>query len=250
MSRLRHCSASVVVVHGQPAADVGEAVLLGAHGHAVGQRGHLPHDVGHVPIALARLALADEPGVLGEATGVEEQRHTVAVAHRSHAAQVLERDGLAAAGVVRHGHEHHGDVRRPSARKASSRAEVHVALERVNRGGVESLGDHKVDGFGPGGLDVGPGGVEVGVVRHHLVGAADDGEEDLLGRPPLVGGDHVREAGTAPARPRGSGTTTASRRNSRRPAGCPAHWSRDIAPVPESVSRSISTSSERRANRL
>src|SRR5579862_5637717 len=30
----------------------------------------------------------------------------------------------------------------------------------------------------------------------------------------------------------------------------PAHWSRDIAPVPESVSRSISTSSDRSENRL
>ena len=35
-----------VVVHGQPAADVRQAVLLGAHGHAVGQRCDLANDVG------------------------------------------------------------------------------------------------------------------------------------------------------------------------------------------------------------
>ena len=94
-----------VVVHGQPAADVGQAVLLGAHRHAVGEGGHLADDVGDGDAAVARLALVDEPGVLGEAAGVEEERQAVAVADLAHAAQVGHRDRLAAARVVGHGHE-------------------------------------------------------------------------------------------------------------------------------------------------
>ena len=50
---------------------------------------------------LPRLALADEPRVLGEPARVEEERHAEPVAERAHAAEVLERDRLAAAGVVR-----------------------------------------------------------------------------------------------------------------------------------------------------
>src|SRR5256885_7663102 len=42
-------------------------------------------------------------------------------------------------------------------------------------------------------LDVGARRVEVGVVWHHFPRAADDAEQDLLGRPSLVGGDHVLE---------------------------------------------------------
>ena len=70
-----------VVVAGEPPADVGERVLLGTHRHPVGERGHLPHDVGDVATGLALLALADEPGVLCEAAGVEEQGQAVAVAN-------------------------------------------------------------------------------------------------------------------------------------------------------------------------
>ena len=72
-----------VVAHREPAADVGEAVLLGAHRHAVGEGRHLAHDVGDRTVGLARLAGLDEPRVLGEPAGVEEERHAVAVADRA-----------------------------------------------------------------------------------------------------------------------------------------------------------------------
>ncbi len=48
-------------------------------------------------VGLPGLAGLDEPRVLGEPAGVEEQRDAVAVAHRADLAQVLERDRLAAA---------------------------------------------------------------------------------------------------------------------------------------------------------
>ena len=79
-----------VVVHRQPAADVAQRVLLGAHRHAVCERRDLAHDVAYLTVAVAGLTLVDEPGVLGEPARIEEQRHPVLVAQRAHAAQVLE----------------------------------------------------------------------------------------------------------------------------------------------------------------
>ena len=184
----------VVVVAGQPAPDVGQGVLFGAHGHPVGQSRHVPHDVGHLAVTLALLALADEPGVLGEAAGVQEQRQTVPVAHLPYGPQVGQAYRLAAAGVVGHRHHDDGDVLGPDpAHERLQGIDVQVALKRVPAARVSSLGDHEVDGLGPGGLDVGPGGVEVGVVGHELARAADHAEEDLLRGPALVGGDDVAE---------------------------------------------------------
>ena len=113
---------------------------------------HLARDVaapcGRV---LAGLALLDEPGVLGEPAGVEEERHPVAVADRRAPRGVLERDRLAAAGVVRHGDHHERDVRGARARQQRlERRDVHVALERMLERRVEPLGDDEVDRLGAG----------------------------------------------------------------------------------------------------
>jgi hypothetical protein len=75
----------LVVVDREPAADVGERILLRAHRHPVGKHGDLADDLRDRAVALAGLALADQPCVLGEAAGVEEERHAVAVADRTHA---------------------------------------------------------------------------------------------------------------------------------------------------------------------
>jgi hypothetical protein len=58
---------------------------------------------------------------------------------------------------------------------------------------LPALGDHEVDGLGACELDVRAGRVEVGVVGHDRAGPAEGGEQDLLGGPPLVRGDDVRE---------------------------------------------------------
>ena len=182
-----------VVVEREPAADVGEPVLLGAHRHPVGERGHVADDVRDRPVRLAGLAGLDEPGVLGEPAGVEEERLPVPVADGPDGPQVLERDRLAAARVVGHGHEHDRDVRAARGQQRLERVGVHVALERMERGRVAALGDDEVDRLGAGRLDVGAGGVEVGVVRDDLARPADDREQDLLGGPALVGRDDVAE---------------------------------------------------------
>ena len=107
--------------------------------------------------------------------------------------QVGQRHRLPAAAVVGDRHEHDRDVVPALAQQRVQRRDVHVALERVVGLRVAALRDDQVDGLRPGVLDVGPGGVEVRVVRHDLPGPREHGEEDLLGRPALVGGDDVLE---------------------------------------------------------
>ena len=84
-------------------------------------------------------------------------------------------------------------VRAAFADEGVQRFEIHVALERVDDRWVAPLLDDQVDRLGAGELDVGPGRVEVGVAGDRLAGTPDDGEEDLLGRPALVGRDDVLE---------------------------------------------------------
>ena len=69
-----------VVVHGQPAADVDQVVLLGAHPGAVGVGAELEQNLGDRLAGVARLALLDEERVLHHARGVEEDPDAVPVA--------------------------------------------------------------------------------------------------------------------------------------------------------------------------
>ena len=67
-----------VVVGAEQAADIGEGVFLGGEGAAVGQGEHLLRDLFGRPIRIAGLALFDEPGVFGEAAGIQIERNAVA----------------------------------------------------------------------------------------------------------------------------------------------------------------------------
>ena len=103
----------------------------------------------------------------------------MAITGGAHGAQVLERDGLPAARVVRDRDEHDGNIVATLREQPLERLHVHVALERVLVRGVAALRDHEVDRLGAGELDVGPGRVEMGVVRNHATRAAEDAEQDL-----------------------------------------------------------------------
>lgn len=61
-------------------------------------------------------------------------------------------------------------------------------------GRIQRLRDRQVHRLGAHELDVGPRGVEVGVVGHHVAPLAHHAEQDALGGPSLMGGDHVLEA--------------------------------------------------------
>ena len=102
-----------VIVERQPTADVHDGVLLGAHGHPIRERRHLSNDLADSDIGIAILALLDEPGVLREAAGIQEERQPVSVTDLAHRAQVLEADRLTAAGVVGDGDHDERHVLRP-----------------------------------------------------------------------------------------------------------------------------------------
>src|SRR5205085_12599958 len=72
----------LVAVHGEESADIRQAVLLGRHRTAVGQTEHLAGDLARREAAVPFFALLDEPGVLGEAACVQEQRLPVAITQR------------------------------------------------------------------------------------------------------------------------------------------------------------------------
>ena len=75
------------------------------------------------------------------------------------------------------------------------RGHVHVALEIQARLRVGGFGDGQIHGARAGEFDVGAGGIEMGVGGDHVARLAHHGEQDALGGAPLVGGNHVAEAG-------------------------------------------------------
>ena len=76
-----------VVVGAEEAANVGHAVFFGGHGAAVAQAEHLLRNLFRSFVGVAGLAKLDEPGVLGEAAGVEVERNAVAFADGAYVAR-------------------------------------------------------------------------------------------------------------------------------------------------------------------
>ena len=184
----------VLEVHRQPTADVRQAVFLGAHRAAVRVREHFADDLDDRDVRVAVFALLDEPGVLGEAAGVDEQWNAVAVADLARGADVFHRNRLPAARVIGHGqHAQWNVVHAMLFDEALQLGDIHVALERVLRGGVPTLVDHQVNGGRALGLDVGTRGVEVCVIGDDVVGFGHHREQDAFRRPALVGGYQVLE---------------------------------------------------------
>ncbi len=77
-----------VVVHGEEPADVRHPVLLGGHGAPVHERENLAGDLRRAAIGLARFPGLDEPGVLREPAGIEEEGDLVFVTHPADLAEV------------------------------------------------------------------------------------------------------------------------------------------------------------------
>ena len=144
-------------------------------------------------VGVARLPGLDEPGVLREPAGIQEQRLAEAVTDLADRPDVGQADRLAAAGVVRHGQHHQRDRGSLFFEELLQRRNIHVALEGVALARLEPFRDRQVEGLRPGELDVGPRGVEVGVVRDDPARPADHGEQDLLRSPALMGRQDVPE---------------------------------------------------------
>ena len=67
----------LVVATDQKAADIGETVLLAAHGGAIGKGEHLLGDIHEVAVLIALFTLANEVGVLGKPAGVDDEWDSV-----------------------------------------------------------------------------------------------------------------------------------------------------------------------------
>jgi len=143
-------------------------------------------------VCVGGLAELDEPGVLGEAAGVEVERDFVPFAEGAYCADVFHGDGLAAAGVVGDGeHDERNMLSSYSCDEGFERGNIHVSFERVVQGWLASFRDEEVDGLSAEELDVSARGVEVGVVGDNVAFFASDPEEDAFGGTALVGGDDV-----------------------------------------------------------
>ena len=68
----------VIIVDGQPAADIDQRVLLAAHGAAIGVAAKLKQDGCYVFVCISRLRLLDEIGVFDTAGCIEEYVDTMA----------------------------------------------------------------------------------------------------------------------------------------------------------------------------
>ena len=138
----------------------------------------------------------NEPGVFGEAAGIQVERNAVAGAHGLDGFDVRHGDGLAAAGIIGDRQHHEGDLRRTfGGDQGFERGDVHVALEIQPRLRIVRFRDGQIDGARAGEFHVGAGGIEVRVVGDDVPGLAHHGKENALGGASLVGGDHVAKAG-------------------------------------------------------
>ena len=184
-----------VVVGAEEAADVGHAVFLGGHGASVAVAEHFLRDLFGSFGFVSFFAQLDEPGIFGEAAGVEVERDAVALADGADLADVFHGDGLASAGVVGDGkHDQRNSLAAYALDQCFKRGNVHVAFEGMRRGGVLPFFDDQIDGFGADEFDVGARGVEVRVVGDDISFLAGDAEEDALGGAALMRGDDVTVA--------------------------------------------------------
>ena len=181
-----------VVVHGQPAADVHQGVLLAAHRAAVGVGAEFLEDFRHRPRLVARLALLDKIGVFDGARGVEHDAKPVPVGQFADGADVRHRNRLPAGHVDRGRNADVGDVAGADLLdEVFNRLQIDVALERVFAGRIVPLGNDDVDEGAAGEFLVQPGSGEVHVARHQVARLDEQARQDVLGAASLVGGHEV-----------------------------------------------------------
>ncbi len=183
-----------IIADSQEPADIDQGVLLGAHPGAIGHREDLPHDLRDAFPLAAFFALLDEIGIFSIAAGIDEEGDAVFTVDRRDSADVFQRDGLPAAGVVGDGDAAEGDLLHPGCLdKPGELFEIHVALEGMVRGGIEAFLDDQVLGDALPRADVALGGIEVHVGGDAVAGFHQQAGQDIFRPAPLVGGDEMLE---------------------------------------------------------
>ena len=185
----------IIIIHGQKAADVGHAILFGAHGGAVGVAEHLLCDLHRRFVGVALLPHLDEPGVFRKAAGVDEEGNVMTMRNLTGPSDIGHAHGLASSGVIGDGDHHHGDFPWILGQRAFQLLEIHVPLEGMDGLRLMGLGDGDVQGDSLAIFDVGAGGVEMGVVGDDVARFQRRTEQNPLRRPPLMRGQHMLEAG-------------------------------------------------------
>ncbi len=177
------------------AANVDHAVLFGAHGGAVGIRKHLLHDGFDGCVLVARFAHLDEHGVLGKTADIHDEGFAMRFKQLGIGANVGHRHRLAATGVVGHGDHAKRNLVGLILEQGLHPRQVNIALERMQRGGLQALGDHQIQRLHAQVFEVGAGGVEVAVVGHHVTLFAHRREQHFFGGSALVCGHKKLHAG-------------------------------------------------------
>ena len=185
----------LLIVDGQPAADVDQVVLLAAHPRPVGVVAKLLQDGGDGLVGVPLFALLDEQGVLDGARGVQIELQSVVIAEGAQLADVGHADRLAAGHVDRGRETDVGyAVSSVGVDDSPQLVEVDVALERVEVVGIVGLIDDDVDEDAAGQLLVQARRREVHVAGHVLAGLDDGTADQVFRAAPLVGGDQVAVA--------------------------------------------------------
>ena len=192
---LHRLAVELLVVHGQEAAHVHHAVLLGRNGHQVGVGVDFAYDLLDALVLVAGLAGLDEVGVLGEAGRVDQHRDAVAAAQLGGLADVAHRNGLAAGRVVGDGQHHARDLLlRVRLEHVLQLLQIHFTLERKLLLRVGRSVDGAVDRMAAAELDVALRGVEMRVARHDVALLEQGREDHVLGGAALVGRQEVGHA--------------------------------------------------------
>ena len=181
-----------VVVDREEAADRDEVILLRGEDRAVAQIGDRADDRGQRPALPAGLTVLDEDGVLGDAGGVEDQRHFVLARKTVDLRQVLDRERLSAHHVHAGLLPHVGDAVAPGGpERFLESIQIDVAFERKVRARVGCLGDGHVDPDAARQFDVDARSREVEVRRDQLSGLNEHLRQEMLGAPALVRRDQM-----------------------------------------------------------
>ena len=181
------------MAQGDHAADIDHRVLLAGYGGAVGGVHHGLEDGGHAHAGAFLLAFLDEESVFRHAGGVEEQLLAVLLGHGADVTQVLQADGLAAAGVVGHGHHDEGNLVAVFLEGALQLGEVHIAFEGLFQFGLEGGVHHAVHRGGLRVEHVGAGGVEGHVDGNVVTGLHQRADENVFRSTALMRGNDIVE---------------------------------------------------------
>ena len=136
----------VVVARDDQAADIDQAILLGAHGSSLAVGEHLAGDLLDVLILIAGLTMLDEPGVFSQAGTVDHNGDVVCFCELADSADVGHGDGLTAIVVAGDGNDDNRDrICAVLIQDLLDLAQVNVALEVLGgAGGVQTGVNHAV----------------------------------------------------------------------------------------------------------